>query len=108
MAGGSCLTFTFANWLKKFWHSRTTKGARPLAPESSGYVVSLRRLARMSEAPSTLAHCGFGLPSPLIGAIGVGWPIVRHGKAAIRLQRPQDVSGHGHPEEASQDHRPAR
>ena len=74
---GGCLTLAFANWLKKFRHSpdkrpptsqaRTTNRARPLAPESLGYVVSLRRLARTSAAPSTLANCGPGLPSPLTG-----------------------------------------
>ena len=34
----------------------------------------------------------------------VSMAVARRGKAAIRLQRPQDVSGHGHPVEASQDH----
>ncbi len=28
MAGGSCLTFAFANWLKKFWHSPPTGHGR--------------------------------------------------------------------------------
>ena len=46
MAGGSCLTFAFADLLKKFWHldhrpRKDHQRARPLAPESSGYVVSL-------------------------------------------------------------------
>ena len=39
MAWGSCLTFAFANWLKKFWHSPNHRPPTPLAPESLGYVV---------------------------------------------------------------------
>ena len=115
MAGGSCLTFAFANWPKKFWHSpdhrpptsqaKTTNRARPLAPESSGYVVSLRRLARTSAAPSTLAHCGPGCHhSSLETPWWCRWPIARRGKAAIRLQRPQDVSGHGTQVEITDPH----
>ena len=51
--------------------AQTTNLVRPLRPWSSGYVVSLRRLAVSRAAPSTLAHRGCGVPSRRNGETNV-------------------------------------
>ena len=66
--GGPCLTFAFANWLKKFWHSPDHR-LRKQGPPNGQICWRLKIGCTWSlcVVPSTLAHCGPGLPSPLTG-----------------------------------------
>ena len=76
---GSLLALASARALKKLLASAdhlpptsqpsTTNLARPMAPASSGYVLSLRLRACTSAAPLVVAHCLLGVPSRRIGEI---------------------------------------
>ena len=77
ITSGSLLALASARALRKLLASAdhlpptsqpsTTNLARPMAPASSGYVLSLRLLACTNAAPLVVAHCLRAVPSRRIG-----------------------------------------